>query len=66
MGVDTVTLMLDILRETEAAFLVSDGDREVWLPKSQIGNADELEGVNCMEDIEVIVPEWLAEEKGLI
>jgi hypothetical protein len=49
---------LPIEVETAAAVLVKnlDGD-EVWLPKSQI---------EIVNDHVVIVPEWLAEQEGLI
>ncbi len=57
-----IEITVDILRETDAAILVSDGDREVWLPKSQI----EYSGDPGDESVCVEIPEWLAEEKGLI
>ena len=31
-----VELLLEIKAETDKAFLVSDGDQDIWLPKSQI------------------------------
>lgn len=41
------------------AILFSDGTVEVWLPKSQI---EEIEwGEN-----KILIPEWLAKDKGLI
>jgi hypothetical protein len=66
MGVGMIEVVLDIIRETADAFLVSDGDREVWLPKSQIGNADDLEGRSPVENVTLVLPEWLATEKGLM
>lgn len=50
-----------ILKETDAAYLFDiygDGEKEVWIPKSQI----ELDEEDCTFNI----PRWLAEEKGLI
>lgn len=46
----------EVRRETDAAFLFFDGTREVWVPKSQVteGNGG------------LIMPEWLAKDKGLI
>lgn len=43
--------------ETERAYLVFDGIKEVWLPKSM-----------CVqnEDDTFTLPEWMAKEKGLI
>lgn len=43
--------------ETDSAFLVSDGFQDVWLPKSQ--TEDNGDGT-------FTVPQWLAEEKGLV
>ncbi|MBW2135761.1 MAG: hypothetical protein JRG72_11155 [Deltaproteobacteria bacterium] len=49
-----------ILKETDMAVLFSDGIAcQVWLPKSQIAIIREIEGVT------VVVPEWLAEAKGM-
>lgn len=43
--------------ETNKAFLLFDGDQEVWVPKSQV--EDNRDGTFTM-------PEWLAQERGLI
>ena len=48
----------DIVRETEAAYLLSFGDDEIWLPKSQVRVYE--------KNNKVFVPEWLAIEKGLL
>lgn len=47
----------EIRVETARAWLVFDGAREVWLPKSLV----ESNG-----DGTFTLPEWLAKEKGLI
>jgi len=66
-----VELELFLHHMTEKAYLVSDEgdeDRSLWLPKSKCFPAEELEP----EDLEVgehcslMVPEWLAEQEGLI
>jgi hypothetical protein len=64
MSKETVEVAVEILEEREASWLVSDGDREVWIPKSQIEDSkDELtEGVHTTIEI----PEWLAQDRGLI
>lgn len=51
-------------RFSEEAVLVSDGDREVWIPRSQIRDEDDDldEGVHT----KIQVPRWLAESKGLV
>ena len=58
---ELVDIACTLKHETKAAWLVNDGDRDVWLPKSQC----ELElgkDMTCM----VTLPEWLAIEKELI
>ena len=62
MGVKTADIDVDILRETDDAILVTDGSVEVWLPKSQIV----YEGEAGDRNVEIILPEWMAEKKGLI
>lgn len=51
-----IEVSCEIRHETEKAYLIFDGTKEVWLPKSQVE----------VEDGEVTMPEWLAMEKGLI
>lgn len=60
-----IELCLEIIRETEKAFLVTDddGDTQAWIPKSQI-RCEDLAGPGDM--IIFDVPEWLASEKGFI
>jgi hypothetical protein len=51
-----------LLAETDAAIKIRvDGD-SYWLPKSQI---DYTEDCTVGEEIDIELPEWLAEEKGL-
>ena len=61
-----IELALMVHRESAAAWQVSDtGELKdaVWLPKSQCDDAGEAEvGKIC----EMLVPEWLALDKGLI
>ncbi len=60
-----IDVTVEIVRETAKAVLVHDGDesRAVWLPLSQIelSKNDHSPGVHT-----VSLPEWLAQEKGLI
>lgn len=55
---DPVEIAGEMRRETEKAYLVFDGSREAWVPKSQV-EWDEGKGVFTM-------PEWLAIDKGFI
>ena len=54
---DIIEIAAEKRHETEAAFLLFDGDREVRVPKSLV--QDDGDGTFQM-------PEWLALEKGLI
>ena len=65
MSDDKVEICCDILKETDEAFLVRQGDLEVWVPKSQfVENPDEyMEGD---ENVSFSIPIWLAEKKGLV
>lgn len=55
---DLIDIAAELCRETGKAFLMFDGDREVWLPKSLV-EYDPDGGTFAM-------PEWLAKDKGLI
>ena len=55
---DIIDVAGELRGETDKAFRVFDGTREIWLPKSQVEH-DATEGTFAM-------PEWLAREKGLI
>lgn len=65
MKSDIIDLTLEILRETERAVHVHDGDEKkaVWLPKSQI----EVDTTGQKPGVVVVtLPQWLARDKGLI
>jgi hypothetical protein len=51
---------VELRRETTGAWLVFDGTREVWIPKSQ--GELEVKGRGW----ELTVPEWLAKKAGLL
>lgn len=58
-----VEISVETLRETDRAYLVSDGSEEaVWVPKSQITVIVQREGRPTL----IKLPEWLARDKGLI
>lgn len=46
----------EIVRTSDDAILISVGDEEIWIPKSQI----EEQGKGWLE-----IPEWLATKEGL-
>lgn len=49
----------EIIHQTPKAVLFDVGDEDVWLPKSEIREIDEAEK-------NVVIPVWLATEKGLV
>ena len=55
-----IDLAVEIRHETVRAWLINDGSREVWLPKSQCEVTEPI-GPSI-----VTLPEWLAKDKGLI
>lgn len=59
-----IEIACEVLRETDKAFHVSDGVREAWLPKSQVEHHKETDPRkrSCV----MVMPEWLAKDKGLI
>jgi hypothetical protein len=64
---DLIDLAVEIRHETANAFLVHDGHRDVWVPKSQC----EVHYVNhALSDnpggATITMPEWLAKAKELI
>lgn len=55
---DIIEIAGELRHETEKAYLFYDGNKEVWIPKSQ--------GEWCAKDRVMQLPEWLAMEKELI
>lgn len=53
-----------VIERREKAIWINAGDTKAWLPLSQV----ELdpEGADAGDSVEVTMPEWLAQEKGLI
>lgn len=59
-----VEIAADLLHETEMAYLISDdGERKIWIPKSQLEDdpQDEGGGIYIFS-----IAEWLADREGLI
>lgn len=60
---DIVEVDVEVVAVTQMAFQVLDlDDNKVWIPKSQI---DDYEGEDDRPDV-IFIPQWLAEEKGLV
>ena len=62
-----VKINVQLRGRTDLAILVSDGQREVWVPLSQI--IEEVEeptgNFGLVTTVAIIVPDWVAKEKGL-
>lgn len=52
-----IEIAAEIRHETDNAYLLFDGTRTAWVPKSQVENN---------EDGTFTMPEWLAEQKEFI
>ena len=59
-----IEICAEIIKETDAAFLISDdGDKEVWIPKSLV-ETDQDGGPG--DTIIFTMPEWLAIKNGFV
>ena len=63
----TVKINVTLLGRTDHAILVSDGQREAWVPLSQI--EDEIKeptgSFGLVTTTSIVIPDWVAREKGL-
>jgi len=59
-----VLIHAEVKRETDAAFLLFDGSKEEWFPKSQI--REDFESQRTTPERVFEIPFWLAKEKGFI
>ena len=64
MSSEIIEVSGEILAKSAAAILINDGDRDAWLPISQIQNYDE--SWKKGETVDFEIPEWLATEKELV
>lgn len=61
----TTKINVKVVERTDLALLVSDGRKEAWVPLSQIGEVIEESGLFGPVITAIIVPDWLAVDKGL-
>jgi hypothetical protein len=61
-----IEVACEVKRETSSALLINDGTKDVWIPKSQISDQCEENGLFGSKVVSIFVPEWLALDKGLI
>jgi hypothetical protein len=57
-----VEIEVEVIKKTEEAVLINDGSIEAWILLSQIEGDCPEEGVGGT----ISIPDWLAEERGLI
>lgn len=62
---EMIEVSVTFKRETDRAVLINDGDKDIWLPKSQI-EVDGGEYPEPGEVVDLLVAEWLAKDKGLL
>lgn len=53
------------LRETDKALLIEAEGSEFWVPKSQVHDDSEVFDAGKHATGVLVIPRWLAEEKGL-
>ena len=57
-----VEIACQVIMETERAYQIDDGATKCWVPKSQVEwHPDDAKGNGTM-----VMPEFIAKEKGLI
>lgn len=53
-----------VLRDSGAALLCNIEGEEIWMPKSQITDDSEVYKMDTEGDL--VITEWIAEQKGLV
>jgi len=60
-------IWVEIVAVTDRALLVTDGNRECWLPKSKVdSDRPAIDDLKKGDEVELFVPQWLAEKEGLV
>lgn len=60
---DLVEFEARLVHKTEKAYLIDYGGKEYWIPKSKVEQFDEVP--HNPGFYEIVIPEWLADEKEL-
>ena len=62
-----ITIHVKVVERTDLALLVCDGRKEAWVPLSQIEDTlEEEDGMFGVNITAIVIPEWLATDKGLV
>jgi len=59
-----VEVEVEVKIERPASVLVTDGEVDVWIPKSLIGETSDVQGEG--DSGMLLIPEWKAKDAGLI
>jgi hypothetical protein len=61
------SITVEVKHTTDLALLVTDGDSEAWIPKSEISPDSQIDRDSMKGDTgELCIPEWLAINEGLV
>jgi hypothetical protein len=63
---DLIDIAVEVRHDTPRAYLVHDGHRDVWLPKSQCEVHETTTAGAASRSWVVTLPEWLAQKTELI
>ncbi len=62
----TIEINIKVVERTSLAWLVSDGQKDAWIPISCIEDyAEEDDGMLGTNTPAIVIPTWLADDKGL-
>ena len=61
----TIKINVKVMERTNLSWLVTDGRKQAWVPISCIEEVIEEPSLFGMEVAAIVVPEWLATDKGL-
>jgi hypothetical protein len=71
-GEELVTISIQVRARTAKAILADPGnDTTVWIPLSQVhfpkySDYEDIDEIGIGDHISLLIPEWLAYEKGLV
>lgn len=63
-----IEVTVNLVSETENAIQINDSKRTMWIPKSHVYSHRTISEKTFDTDavIEIVIPEWLAIERGLL
>jgi len=65
--IELIEVTVEYEHQTEHAIYTNDGTSEsIWIPKSQIKEPPDYDNLKKGDTIDILIPIWLAMDKGLI